>query len=283
MHYLKLFERRNLVIATKHEKEKVIAPILEKELGVKCLTISNLDTDQLGTFSGEVERKDDPITTARKKCSMAMELANCDMAIASEGSFGMHPKIFFIPADDEFLIFVDKKNDLEIVVRELSTETNFNASEIHAIEELQLFAEKAKFPSHRLIIRKSKDDFSEIVKGISELEHLIKIYNHFRSTYGIAYIETDMRAMFNPTRLKVIENATKKIVKKIKSLCPECSTPGFGITDAKNGLRCKLCNLPTKSVLSYIYECRKCSFKLEDKYPNKKFTEDPIYCYYCNP
>ena len=30
-----MFEPRKLIIATKYEKEKVIAPILEKELGVK--------------------------------------------------------------------------------------------------------------------------------------------------------------------------------------------------------------------------------------------------------
>lgn len=31
------------------------------------------------------------------------------------------------------------------------------------------FAEQIKFPSHGLIIRKAKDDFTEIVKGISDL------------------------------------------------------------------------------------------------------------------
>jgi hypothetical protein len=36
------FRGRNLLIATKHEKEKAIAPILEKELGVKCFILSNL-------------------------------------------------------------------------------------------------------------------------------------------------------------------------------------------------------------------------------------------------
>ena len=59
-----------------------------------------------------------------------MELANCDLAVASEGSFGPHPTIYFVHADDEFLLFIDKKNDLEIIVRELSTVTNFNGSEI---------------------------------------------------------------------------------------------------------------------------------------------------------
>ena len=112
-----MFKGRKLLIATKHDKEKVIAPILEKELGVTCFVAENFDTDVLGTFTGEVERKDDPITTARNKCLMAMELNNCDLAIASEGSFGPHPAIFFVHADDEMLLFIDKKNDLEIIAR----------------------------------------------------------------------------------------------------------------------------------------------------------------------
>ena len=67
-----MFKNRNLVIATKHGKELVIAPILEKELGVKCFLPLNFDSDELGTFTGEIEREDDPITTARKKCLKAM-------------------------------------------------------------------------------------------------------------------------------------------------------------------------------------------------------------------
>ncbi len=104
-----MFEGRYLVIATKHNKEKVIAPILERELGVKCFVPVNLDTDALGTFTGEVERKDDPITTARKKCLLAMELENCDMAIASEGSFGPHPSIFLRKQMMNFYYSLTKK------------------------------------------------------------------------------------------------------------------------------------------------------------------------------
>jgi hypothetical protein len=278
-----MFKGRNLLIATKHEKEKVIAPILEKELGVKCFLASEFDTDELGTFTGEVERKEDAITTARKKCLMAMELANCDLAIASEGSFGSHPTIFFAHADDEFLFFFDKKNDLEISTRELSLETNFNGSEIKNEKELQEFATKASFPSHGLILRKSKDDLVDIVKGITNEEQLNKAFNTLITNYGIAYVETDMRAMYNPTRMKVIEKATFKLVDKIKSLCPKCETPGFGIMDRKEGLPCQQCRFPTHSTLSYIYSCQKCNYKKEDKYPNGKQTEDPTYCAICNP
>ena len=157
-----MFKGRDLIIATKHKKEKVIAPILESQLGVKCFVTSDLDTDKLGTFTGEIERTEDPITTARNKCLIGMDLTNCDLAIASEGSFGSHPSIFFAAADDEFLVLIDKKNNIEISTRELSLETNFNGSEIKTKEELQEFASASKFPSHGLILRKSKETGSDL-------------------------------------------------------------------------------------------------------------------------
>lgn len=95
-----MFEGRKLVIATKHQKEQVLSPLLSHSLGVHVIVPNNLDTDLLGTFSGEVERKHDPITTARLKCQWAMDLTNCDLAVASEGSFGSHPAAFFLPANE---------------------------------------------------------------------------------------------------------------------------------------------------------------------------------------
>ena len=280
--FQKMFKGRKLLIATKHQKEKVIAPLLQKGLGVECIVPENFDTDVLGTFTGEVERKDDPVTTARNKCLLAMELYDCDLGIASEGSFGPHPSIFFVHADDEMLLFIDKKNDLEIIARELSTETNFNGEEIKTEKKLIDFAKRAKFPSHGLIIRKAKEDNSDIIKGITDWEHLLNIFNQLLNKYGVVHVETDMRAMYNPTRMSVIGKAVQKLVDKIQSCCPQCNTPGFGISDAKEGLPCNLCGSPTRSTLSYIYTCNKCSFTREEMYPHKKFNEEPTYCDYCN-
>ena len=278
-----MFEGLSIVIATKHQKEQVIAPVFEKELGVNCFIVPNLDTDQLGTFTGEVERKSDPITTARNKCVVAMELSNCDLAIASEGSFGPHPSISFIPADDEFLLFIDKKYGLEIIARELSTETNFNGATVTTQETLMEFASKVKFPSHGLILRKSKEEFNGMKKGITEPAKLLAAFNHLIENFKTAYVETDMRAMYNPTRMGVIEAVAKKLVEKIKSTCPACHIPGFGITEVKQGLPCEICNFPTQSTLSYLYICQKCGFNQEEKYPKGKKTEDPMYCDMCNP
>ena len=247
------------------------------------MVTENFDTDVLGTFTGEIERVHDPVTTARNKCHMAMELSDCDLAIASEGSFGLHPALYFIHADEEILLLVDKKNDLEIIVRELSTETNYNGEEIKTEKELIDFAKRVKFPSHGLIIRKAKEDSNLITKGITDWDQLKKNFNQLLNKYGIVYIETDMRAMYNPTRMSVIEKGVRKLIYKIRSICPQCNTPGFGITNATQGLLCKLCGFPTRSTFSYIYTCNKCSFTREELYPHKKLKEDPSYCDNCNP
>ncbi|AGC78360.1 hypothetical protein LX97_02692 [Nonlabens dokdonensis] len=278
-----MFQGRKLVIATKHRKEEVIAPLLEEALQVKCFVNEGFDTDILGTFSGEVERKEDPISTARQKCLMAMEASDCDLGIASEGSFGAHPSAFFASADDEFLIFIDKKNNLEIVARELSMETNFNGQEITSLKELIEFAKEAQFPSHALILRRSKDDTTDIIKGITNDVQLQEAFEQLSTISNKVYVETDMRAMHNPSRMKVIEAATKKIIKKIQTACPKCNMPGFDITEIKKGLPCDLCSQPTNSILSHLSMCKHCSFTKEEFYPNDKQTEDPMYCDFCNP
>ncbi len=278
-----MFKNRNLVIATKHSKEHVLAPLFENTFAVQCLIPGNIDTDLLGTFTGEVERESDPLTTARKKCLMAMELTGCDLALASEGSFGPHPSFFMVSADEEIVVLVDKRNELEVWIRHLSLETNFNASEIHSEIELLEFAKQAKFPTHALILRPEKDSKFHITKGITEPEVLRKTYTSLFNEFGSVFIETDMRAMYNPTRMGVIKEAAEKLIEKLNSGCPECSFPGFGITDFKRGLPCEVCGFPTQSVSSAFYTCVKCKYSEEHKFPNNKYSEDPQFCDNCNP
>lgn len=278
-----MFINRKLVIATKHRKESVIAPILEKELGVICFVDETFDTDLFGTFTGEVERKLDPVATARAKCLRAMKLNDCALGVASEGSFGPHPSMFLINADDEILVFIDTLNNIEVIVRELSSSTNFNGSQIQSENELLKFAEKAGFPSHGLIVRKAKEENAEIHKGITDGEILISTFQRLYSAFSSVYVETDMRAMYNPSRMSVIEKATEKLVQRIKSVCPQCEMPGFGVTGTKKGLECGLCGSATNSILSYISLCQHCQFESEELYPNGKRSEDPTYCDHCNP
>lgn len=280
---MKPFAGRKLLIVTQHDKEKVMAPILSKALGVRCVVSKGFDTDALGTFSGEIERKSDPLTTVRDKCLRGMDLHQCDLAIASEGSFGMHPSVFFATADDELVILIDRKNELEITARELSMQTNFNAAVLHDEKEFLTFLETIGFPQHGIIIKKSANELSEMVKGITDWEIALGVFHRFLSANGSVHVETDMRAMYNPSRMKVIAKATEQLVEKVKSVCPECKTPGFGITDAVPGLPCSLCHGSTRSVLYHVYTCQKCAYSEKKYYPRGLKKEDPAYCDYCNP
>lgn len=278
-----MFEGRKIVIATKHKKEEVISPILSAELGLEGFILEGFDTDLLGTFTGEVEREGSPVETLRKKTELAMDLARVDLAIASEGSFGPHPSIFFVPAGDEMMLLVDRKNDLEIVARSISADTNFGSAEVETEEALLDFAERSLFPSHGLILSGAHENNSVFHKGIISKDVLLSTFHEIQKNTKTILVQTDMRAMYNPTRMKNISIACHVLVKNIKSVCPVCSTPGFNVADVRSGLPCSLCGRPTKSTLAHQYVCKKCGQEEIRYYPNLKVEEDPTFCDYCNP
>lgn len=279
----RLFYNRPLLIVTKHHKNNVMAPILEKELGVHCLVSTKLDTDLLGTFSGEIERKKDALNTLRDKCLLAMELEGYDLAVATEGSFGNHPTVFFAPANEELILLMDKKNKLEIIERVLSLETNFKTLKVDSVDALHEFLNQVKFPSHGVIIKNKEKNWTFIQKGIQSKTQLMTIYNALIHNNESVYLETDMRAHYNPTRMNIIKQACEKLVKKIQSTCPNCESPGFGVTQVEAGLKCESCRMPTRSTAAHIYQCQQCGFEEKVAFPNGKTTEDPMYCDFCNP
>jgi hypothetical protein len=278
-----IWKDRLLLIASCHGKEKAIAPLLEQQLAVRCVTIENLNTDQFGTFSGEISRTDDPVTTVRKKCRWAMEQYGFDLALASEGSFGPHPSAFFIPANEEWLILIDQRNQLEILAREVSAETNFLQATLYSLDELEGWLQKARFPSHGVIIRPTEVDYKQEAKGLHDIQQVQNVARFFLDRYGSFYIHTDMRAMHNPSRMKVIEKTTHTLLHKIHSTCPQCAAPGFELMEYIPGLPCASCGLPTREPRSVIFRCAKCTYEIETKNLGQPEAADPVGCDYCNP
>ncbi|MCC5639546.1 hypothetical protein LC593_27720 [Nostoc sp. CHAB 5844] len=286
MQIQQLFSKRVGVIATMHEKEKVISPLLEQELGIKTIVPSNFNTDAFGTFTREVKRPGTQIDTAKLKAEIALKMTGETLAIASEGSFVPHPLVPYIYSNREIVILLDKENEIEIIGEEFSIETNFNHQVVANLQEAYDFAKKVGFPEHGLVIywKDTAKNTIEIIKGITtevKLQETIHIALS-NSVDGKINLETDMRALYNPTRMKNIEKATLNLLSKIKSLCPQCSAPGFAITEKIAGLPCEMCSMPTSLTLSVIYQCQKCGFKQETFFPNGKFAE-PAQCMYCNP
>ena len=277
------FEGRTLAIATMHQKERVLGSVLQEALGVQVLTPAGLNTDVLGTFTGEVERQEDIRSVLRTKCRMAMDLCRTDLAVASEGSFGPHPQIPFVPADDEALMLLDLKNGLEIHVRELSFETNYASGVFTDWSLLEAFARSAGFPEHGIILRTRQPDDQLMIKGITNPVLLREGFNRLLGVCGEVHAETDMRAMFNPTRMRVIERAARKLADRVCTICPGCARPGFGLVRTESGLPCSQCFAPTRSVLLAIYGCDGCGHIEKVFQPEQKQFEDPMYCSFCNP
>lgn len=283
-----LFMNRKAVVATMHKKEQVIAPILESELGLKIVVPKNFNSDYFGTFTNEVERTGDQLEAAKQKVEVAMLQSGLNIGVASEGSFGPHPFFSFAPFNRELVLFVDKELDLEITGYIANSETNYAQKVVKSFEEAYEFAQSIGFPEHGVNIKKNAKTINskEIIKGITNVDQLRSSVSSFFSvnqSQETIFIETDMRAMYNPTRMKNIKLATLDLLTKLNSLCPSCETPGFKVIEIKKGLRCKLCERTTDSIRSHIYECSKCHFQEEVLFPNGKQHADPTYCNFCNP
>lgn len=275
------------ILTTKHAKSIAIAPHFEKELGVGILEYV-VDTDALGTFSGEVERKGSALECARAKCELAFNNLGekVNFVIASEGSFGPHPMFPFMPCDHEILYMIDRIHDFHLHISHFSEKTNYRMQSIDSLDALREFALKALFPSHELILRPNdKVSSKSIYKGICTHEHLETAFLECKKSSSDAkvWVETDMRAHFNPTRMSVIGELGLKMAKQLKSLCPKCSTPGWGKVRQNQGLRCMDCGLETELTKSEIFCCRKCKHEQIFDIINIERMAEPKFCINCNP
>jgi hypothetical protein len=280
---LKIYEGRKIVLLTKHGKESVIKPILENKTGCELVTDSSFDTDRLGSFSREVKRRKSQLETARLKIKKGMRRAKTDMGIASEGSFGLHP-IVPIPWNVELVLLYDKRDRFEIYGVHESSDTNFDHKTIRSMEEAVEFAEKAGFPEHYLIIRPENAKSRHIIKDINSLEKLGEAFDlcKKRSKSGNVFIETDMRAYANPTRMKNIEKATQDLLEKLLIFCPVCGAPGFTVKESLPGLPCEICGTPGDMTLKHVLECHRCNHRHEELHPKGK-AAPAEYCHHCNP
>jgi hypothetical protein len=282
------FNGRTAVLATMHRKEQVIAPLLEQAIGVRTVVPVDFNTDQFGTFTRDVKRPGDALAAARLKAEKALDLTGETLAIASEGSFAPHPAFPAIACDRELVLLLDRGHNLELVGQTLSTETNYSQQQVTRYDQALAFALKAGFPEHGLVvIANPKKDMShvestQIRKGIVTEEQLQKALEWALSQAETAHIETDMRAMVNPTRMKAIAQATQDLIQLISQACPQCNYPGFQVVDRVSGLNCSLCGSPTLFIRSVIYRCHHCHHHLEILFPDGE-TADPGQCSYCNP
>lgn len=276
------YKGQKCVMATQHAKEQVVCAVFETKLGLEVIK-ADVDTDQLGTFTGEIERKMSAIESARVKCELGVRWARdrglqAPFALASEGSFGRHPEIPWLASAEEILYFVDSVNGFYLYEKQTSLETNFKAQTVSHYDELASFAEMALFPSHGLVVKVK----NYTIKGVTNYDALAQAFQEAkkRSSNGQIVIETDMRAHMNPTRMQQIGNLAASLAERLMTFCPQCDTPGWGKVGVEYGLACESCSIETDCIKATIFGCPKCSHKVKSVSEQKA---DPQYCVYCNP
>ncbi|WP_452085737.1 DUF6671 family protein [Bacillus cereus] len=96
------------------------------------------------------------------------------------------------------------------------------------------------------------------------------------------FVETDLRAFANPTRMRLIEQAAQDLLQRLQSNCPACNAPGYWVTERIPGLTCSACGRPTASCRAEVWSCPRCEYQSRMSKATRALA-DPRHCAYCNP
>jgi len=273
---------RRFSLLTQHGKESVISPLFCASLGINVELALGFDTDTLGTFTQDVARPGSQLDAARKKAQKGMEILGASYGIASEGSFGTDP-FGLVPWDVEFVILIDRDRDIEIVGTAHGPGWHVH-DHVSTQEALGAFAERARFPEHGLVVRGDGPDDPRIWKGLRDRAELGAAFTEALalSKTGKVFVQSDLRAHMNPTRMALIGQATQDLIRRMKSLCPRCQSPGFWVVERITGLPCRDCDSPTNETRAERWACVVADHaEVRDLKTSR--AADPQWCNACNP
>ena len=108
------YHNQGVAFLTQHGKESLVRDALEEQLGCRLIHTDAYDTDQLGTFTGDIQRQGSQLDAARQKAKIGMSLTQLRIGLASEGAFGADPFGGLMPWNTELLLWVDEERQLEI-------------------------------------------------------------------------------------------------------------------------------------------------------------------------
>ena len=274
-------------LGTRHGKERVIGPTLDAELGIRVEVVKDLDTDRFGTFTREIPREGTALETARSKARAAIEAhGSARFGLSSEGSFGPHPSVPFVPGGVEIVLLADRETGLELTGLDVTMETNFSSTCVASVDEASSFADQVSFPSHGLIVIAAPHEKPEpalgMTKGIVDLVDLAQAVEEALRVHGRAWLETDMRAHLNPTRMRSIQRAVQALARAAQSLCPACARPGYVPVERIGGLPCADCGEPTGKARAEVLACAGCG-RREERPLSGAPRATAFDCPLCNP
>ena len=254
------YAKQRIGLATMHAKERAVAPPFRRLLDAEVIVVPCLDTDQLGTFSGEIPRPGDLVHTALLKADLVFDRLDVDCALASEGSYGPIDRLPLSAGGLEILAFIDNRRGIRLVETLRTHRTNwrlwrFKAGSPDVVKAVLSLG----FPRFGVFVIAGSDP-SRPVKDLTRLDEVVAAVDREagRSADGEAILIADMRAHRNPTRMRVLRALSYRLARRLALLCPKCGAPGFGHLDSRRGLPCEDCGAPTHWIDFEIDGCSAC-------------------------
>lgn len=271
------------MLTTKHGKGRVIGPALV--VAGYEVTEVRADTDQLGTFTGDVPRPGPPLQTAIAKARLGMRVRGTAVGLASEGSFLPHPQVPWVTVDRELVVLVDDDRSLVIVGEATTLDTRSWSVAVAVDDDLTWALRGADLPQHAVIVRPDDADPDPVVRG---LRHPDRVRDAVAvcaaaSPTGRARVETDLRAHHSPSRRRAIATAARDLAARITTPCPACRGPGWGRTDVRTGVPCAWCGAPIAQVRAEVLGCPSCPHTETRPLVPDGAVADPGACPDCNP
>ncbi len=273
-----------VAFGTMHGKAAAVEPPLSR-LGIRLVVPEGLDTDRFGTFTGEVPRAGTMIEAARAKARAAAEATGLPVGLASEGAYGAHPLVPFLPYGRELLLWLEPDTGHEI------TEWLADEAPVHDhalardLTEAEAFLAAVGFPATALVVAPAGVSGQTVAKGVADRDCLTRALTRARSLSpeGRALLQTDMRACFNPRRMGTIGRLAERLAARLASPCPACEAPGWGLLREVAGLPCRECGAPTLLPRARVLGCTACGHEVERMPEGGPVDADPSLCPLCNP
>ncbi len=271
-----------IAMGTRHGKERQVAPVFADELGARVVAPPGIDTDQFGTFAGEVPRILTPVAAAVAKARLAMGAARVPYGLASEASYDAWYGM--LARHTETLVFLDDVRGLQIVESITTPGAPGLARLIGTPDEAVAAATRFGFPEQGAVVKATVGGRVQVFgKGITDAEALGSAADAATAAADDrhASLEPDLRAHHNPSRRHILSSLARRLARRLATRCRHCSAPGYGLMAVHSGLPCRMCGCPTPLIAADSHGCTACGYS--ETVERVGATAEPCFCPHCNP
>jgi hypothetical protein len=272
------YRRATVVFATRHGKERQAREPFRRHLDADVVAPARIDTDQFGTFTGDIPRTRTPRDAALDKALLGILLTGTPYALASEATYRSE---FGMTQLDELLLFHDAERGVTLTESVRAAVPPASAAIVTSPGEALRVATRHGFPAVGLVATAETAGGPVIRKGQRHAAQLAATVTALLARAGEVRLEPDLRAHANPARQQVIARLADRLALRLTRPCPECAIPGWGVVDVERGLPCGLCGEPTAAIRADVYGCAICGHRTA--VARAGADADAAGCDACNP